>query len=278
MPTSPIVAEPLDCWIAGSPVRVEGLPVPLRARLARLLGRLTVPPASASTQRALHLRVTRRRRGDWTAQAGDDEPEAFNTIAQLIIYLEWRTVSGALDATADLAAVHGATLTRGEATVLLLAQSGHGKTTLALGLMARGWEPYADDVTLIDASTLRARVFPRCFHVDAALRVRSLDRADLEWPGTLALYVRPHRWAEEERQPTAIILVERDPRQPTALLPVTQAEAAGAILGATVHNQLAGAELARVAVRLASAARGCYRLNNGVLAEALDLIEAASAE
>ena len=278
MPTRLITAEPLDCCIAGLLVRIEGLPAPLRARLARLMGRLTAPPASAPTEPALHLRVARRGRGDWTVRVDDGEPEAFHTLFRLLTYLEWCAVTGALNATSDLAAVHGATLTRGDTTVLLLARSGHGKTTLTLGLMERGWEPLSDDVTLIDAATLRARAFPRCFHIDKSALARLRERSDLEWPGTLALYVRPNGWAEEERQPTAIVLVERDPRQPTALSPVTQAEAAGAILGATVHNQLSGPELARVAVRLASQAWGCYRLNNGVLAEALDLIEAASAE
>ncbi len=277
-PTRLKAVEPLNCWIAGSLVRIEGLPPPLRGRLERLMGRLTASPASAPTEPALHLRVTRRGRGDWIAQSGDGEPEAFHTLFQLLTHLEWCAVTGALNATSGLAAVHGATLTLGEATVLLLARSGHGKTTLTLGLMERGWEPMSDDITLIDVATLRALAFPRCFHIDSTTRIRLRERSDLEWPGTLALYVRPKHWAEEERQPTVIILVERDPSQPATLLPVTQAEAAGAILGATVHNQLSGSELARVAVRLASQARGCYRLNNGVLAEALDLIEAASAQ
>jgi hypothetical protein len=224
------------------------------------------------------VRVTRRGRGDWLAQAGDDEPEAFPSIFRLLTHVEWRAVSGALRATTDVAPIHGATLTRGEATVLLLAPSGHGKTTLTLGLMARGWQPMSDDVSLIDATTLRAHVFPRCFHIDSATRIRLLERSDLDWPGTLALYVRPTRWAKEEHRPTAIVLLDRDPRQQTVLTPVTQAEAAGAILGATLRNQLSGSELARVAVRLAAQVRRRYRLNNGVLEEALDLIEAASAE
>jgi hypothetical protein len=194
------------------------------------------------------------------------------------MHLEWRAVSGALGASVGLAAVHAAALTRGEATVLLIAQSGHGKTTLTLGLMERGWGPFADDVTLIDATTLRARVFPRCFHIDKSALARLRERSDLEWPGTLALYARPTHWATQERQPTAIFLVERDARQPTTLTPVTQAEAAGAILGATIRNQVSGSALAQIAVRLAAQARRCARLNNGVLAEALDLIEAASAE
>jgi hypothetical protein len=280
MPTRQVAAEPLNCCIAGVLVRVEGLPSPVRGRLSRLMGRLTAPPLSAPTEPALHLRAARHGRGDWTVRVGDGEPEAFHTLFRLLTYLEWCAVTSALSATTGLAAIHGATLSCGDATVLLLAQSGHGKTTLTLGLMERGWEPMSDDITLIDTATLRAHAFPRCFHIDSATRIRLRERSDLEWPGTLALYVRPKHWAEEERRPTTIVQVERDflGTSASALAPVTRAEAAGAILGGTVHNQLSGSELAHVAVGLASQAHGCYRLNNGVLTEALNLIGAASAE
>jgi hypothetical protein len=193
--------------------------------------------------------------------------------------IERRAVTMALDATKDTAIVHAAALSRGPSTVLLLAPSGSGKTTLTLGLIGRGWAPFGDDLSLISTASLRVRPFPRCFHVAPASMQALRSTPELEWSRVLSTYARPEHWAESEHQPTTILLIERDPERPTALSPVeTQAEAAGAILDATVHNQVAGSELARVAVRLAAQARRCDRLNNGVLEEALDLIEAASAE
>ena len=66
---------------------------------------------------------------------GQDAASYGDTIL-LLTQLEWHTVTTALEATEAYLPVHGAALTRDGATVLLLAESGGGKTTLTLGLIA----------------------------------------------------------------------------------------------------------------------------------------------
>ena len=265
----------LHCRIAGALISIECLPLPLAARLAQLLQPFVVAPADAEP--LLRLQVARRGRGLWSVHAADGPEEVAGRIGRILAHLEWRAVSAAVGATSGCAVIHGATLAQGSSSVLLLAPSGAGKTTLTLGLMGRGWEPYADDLSLVDAATLAVTALPRCFHVDGASLALLPTLPELESAGTLAGYLRPRHWAAAARQPQTIVLVERDPQRRSALSPMTQAEAAGALLGGAIRNQLSHSQLARIAVRLAAHARGCFRLNNGALAEALDLIEAASA-
>jgi hypothetical protein len=210
---------------------------------------------------------------------GDEDEghmEGGGRIDHLLAALEWRAVGAALGATADSAVVHGAVLTQADHTVLLLGRSGTGKTTLTLGLMGRGWEPFTDDVALVDRTSLKVRSFPRCFHVDAATRAALPLLPELEWSTTLRGYCRPRRWAQQARQPSTIVLVGRNPHRATELSPVTRAEAAGAILDATIKNALTGSMLADLAVQLACQAEWCCALNNTSLSAALDLIESTA--
>jgi hypothetical protein len=162
-------------------------------------------------------------------------------------------------------------------TVFLLGISGTGKTTLTLGLMGRGWEQFSDDVALVDVQSLDVRAFPRCFHVSAATLAVLPARPPLERAGGLAGYLRPLKWADGAGQPSTIVVVTRDLQRPSTMQLLSQAEAAGALLEATIRNQLPGSDRARVAVRLASAARSCRALNNVSLTTSLDLIEEAVA-
>lgn len=276
--TTPALAattEAVSCWIAGSLVRIEGLPPAVRACLVDLLRPFVAEPEWPSVEPLLCLRAVRHGRGDWAATGGDTGEVGCGSIARLLAHLEWRAASAALRASRDCLALHGAALARGQASVLLLAPSGTGKTTLTLGLMGRGWEPLTDDIVLVDAATLRASAFPRCFHIEAPSLGLLPQGPDVAWARALPGYARPLRWARGTYQPTAIILVRRDAQQPSMLFPMTQAEAASALLDASLRNELPGSQLARAAVGLAAGAARCCRLNNGSLANTLDLIEAA---
>jgi hypothetical protein len=280
-------AKTLDCRIAGSHIRIEALPPAVRARMVDLFRPFVVELDEHEIgEPVARFRAARRGRGDWIAQrtnlderSADQEDrrtlEGAGRIGNLLAVLEWRSVDAALSATDQYAIAHGAALRRGTDTLVLLGKSGAGKTTLTLGLMGRGWEPYTDDAILIDARSLEVGAFPRCFHVDAATLVALPARPPLEKAGGLSGYLRPLRWASAASQPSAIVVVERNPRLPTATRPLSQAEAAGALLEATIRNQLPASDRARIAIRLASEARRCCALNNMSLTDALDLIEAA---
>lgn len=58
--------------------------------------------------------------------------------------------------------IHGACLQRGEEIIMLVAESGTGKTTLSLGLIGQGYRLLTDDIILIDLITHRLIPVPRC--------------------------------------------------------------------------------------------------------------------
>lgn len=275
-PARSAVPDPVNSWIAGSHICIEDVPPAVRVRLADLLRPFTVAPAFPPSEPLVRLRVVRRGPGHWVATGGDPGDVACGSIARLLAYLEWRAVTEAIRASTGYVAIHAAALTRARATVLLLAPSGTGKTTLTLGLMSRGWEPLTDDTALIDTASLRVAAFPRCFHIEAPSLGLLPRRPDLEWVAGLPGYARPLRWAQDDHQPTAIVLVQRNSAHPSMLFPLTRAEAASALLDASLRNSLSGSQLVRVAARLASGVARCCRVNNGSLAETLDLIETAT--
>lgn len=263
----------IHCTIAGTTVRIEGLPAVPRRRIANLLQAFATPEPVADPK--LRLRVKRQKGGNWSLTVNDEEtPAACGLFACLLPHIEVQAVRQAVAATSG-AVFHGGALTRGVSTVLLLGPSGAGKTTLTLGLMGRGWAAYTDDAALMDVASLEMHAFPRCFHV----MPWSLDvlpaAPELEWIEGMNGFARPRAWAKNTRQPTTIIVVERDTARPSALSPITQGEAAGTLLGESMPTTLPKSRLAVTAVRLAAQARQCLQLNNNDLAAALDLIEGA---
>ena len=192
----------------------------------------------------------------------------------LLQYLDWLVISQSLAATRRYAVFHGAALARGAAAVMLVGSSGAGKSTLTLNLIQRGWRPLADDMTLVNLATDTIRPFPRCFHVEPEQMAREADRSAFEWPvGGITGFARPLRWAAEEHRITALFEVGRDPTSQSTCVAMTQAKGAGILLAQALLTGLAPAEVALAAVQVAGGA-SCYRLTNGDLEGALDLITA----
>lgn len=296
MSAHPSAGVPLTCDVAGIRVVVNGLPPACHRRVADILRPFVVARSDATADSSgaagitarstaadgpaahppLHLWVTRHGPADWCVEGADAEPVRFGSFARVVSHLEWRVVSDALTHSSGPVPLHAGALARGEAVVLLVAPSENGKTTLSLGLISRGWEPFADDITLLDPATLRVRAFPRHFHVmPASLGLFSPVPA-LEHDPTVWGYARPLRWAEGSRAPTAIFLVGRDPARPSALEPVTRAELAATLLRESVRTRLPLGLLASASARLAASVSVCARLNNADLTQALDLIERAA--
>ena len=189
----------------------------------------------------------------------------------LLKYLEWLAIAESLIVTSRYVVFHAATLARDGAAVLLVGPSGAGKSTLTLHLMQRGWLPLSDDVALVEAETGLLHPFPRCFHVDAAWSVQVTEQTGFERPAALTGFARPLRWASGGQRATAIFLVERDAAGRSARQPIAQAQAAGALLTQSIKTQRTPAQIAAAAAQVAGGAH-CYRLINGDLEGALDLI------
>jgi hypothetical protein len=263
--------------VAGLLLSVAGLPRARAKQLAALLAPFAAP--ADGQEPALRLVVHfRGEDGTWIVEREGERIAAFSDADLLLTQLEWHAITAGLTATRDQAVFHAGALARDGAAVILLGQSGVGKTTLTTGLIRRGWQPYADDVTLLSTHTTALEVFPRCFHMDApALRRAAAGPHFKAVPG-LPEHARPLHWAPAGLAPTAIVVIERDAQGPSAMRPISQAEAAAALLGQAMANTLPRARVADVAVRAAAGARACRRLNNGDIEGALDLLDAIAGE
>lgn len=259
-------------------VIVTGLPSSaVRARLADLLAPFVVdaPALAGSTAPTVRIGVRPWPGGPgWVVTNSGSRDHRRETDPQgLLSHLEWLVASQSIAASSACVAFHGAALARGDETVLLLANSGAGKTTLTLGLMERGWSPLTDDIVLVNNDTLTIRAFPRCFHVDQSTEALLSDHTLFAQRGRLPGYVSPAQWPAGEHAPTRIFAVQRCETCPSSRSAIMQAEAAGILLAQAIENQLTASQIARVVAGVAGKARGCYRLRNGHLEGALNLID-----
>lgn len=269
--------------IAGVAARIDGLPPRIRADMFALLRPFVVAeqePFPTPVEIEIALRPTQAGApvdaaddaGDWEAWANGEQLFRIGVYDRLLRRLEWEVMSRAVARTPDWLAWHAASLSWEGRALLLIGASGAGKSTLTMGLARRGWLPLTDDLTLLDPQTGTLAPFPRCFHVAAMEGAWAASAAALTWP-TLALpdYARPRHWGRAGCRPDWLVVMGRDTTQPTCLEPLTQAQAAGALFGATIQTA-SSAPLAQTAATVAGATVGCWELNNNDLETALDLL------
>lgn len=269
-------ARPLEVIVAGSLVRLTGLTGRRRAELAALLRPLLARHSDEHSHQdtTITIQIEPTDAGLGVSINGDHETTTFDSNS-LTSYLEWLVVSQALQRSTTTVAYHAASLALGRNAVILVAPSGSGKTTLTAGLASRGWKPLADDLTIVDIDTAALHPFRRCFHVDAFTRATLSRAMPIRTPvPSVEEYVRPTRWGPDPSQAAWIVLFRRDPAEPASITPVTRATAAGALYTASIRNRAPRADVARLSVRLASAVRGCWELNNSDIGATLDLLDA----
>jgi hypothetical protein len=185
-----------------------------------------------------------------------------------------------------LGALHaGAVVREGRATVVA-GTSGQGKTTLVLGLVARGLGLLSDELALIEPSTSRILPYRRSVHVRPGTpelvpeltflhdRPRHAIGGGVEWalPPADVARVLPGGLAEPAPLSHVILLDGRpDPRRAPSLTPVTAGLAAMELLrGMPAAATDFGGALRRLGGLLPGAS--CARLRGGALGPTLDLV------
>lgn len=275
-PSPGAASGPTVASIVGSLVRFSGASPIIHQRLAALLEPfLTTEGDGAAIDLAIRLEPAPAQ-GGWRVFVND----AFFTMAYdstyLLPYLEWLAVSRAVERATDSVVFHAASLAWERRAVILIAASGSGKTTLTSGLAGRGWEPLADDLTVVDVDNHLAHPFPRCFHADAFTRSVIGEAIHASTPDALLPdYIRPARWAAEPTDPAWVVVIRRDAEAPSSIAPITRAQAAGALFTSAIRSALPRSQVASLSASIASSIQGCWEINNSDLASALDLIEAA---
>ena len=172
-----------------------------------------------------------------------------------IAILEWQLVTDALKHRPDLFHVHGAALAPPEldGAVVLAGSAGVGKTTLARALLARGFLPFGDDVTLVDPVSLDLQPFPRAFH----LRDSDGDPRDASGPGRWPTYFQPPHYVRSPLPVKLILFLSRTTEREAQAAPLVPAEAASSLLRHSGSLLSAPAHALAVAVRVIAQARCC---------------------
>jgi hypothetical protein len=219
--------------VAGYRARVGSSSELVRATLRSILrGFDRMPESSAEGLPRFELQPVA---GEWQVVVNDEVLHQGGDFLVALGMLEFHLVTAALDGTSDFFHLHGAALcapTR-RAAVVIAADSGTGKTTLALALMLRGFMPFSDDVALIEPEALHLRPLRRAFHIAADTwplldglaggRIRS--EADVP-PG----YFTPTQWAQEPVPVRWVLFLERIAGRTPRLVPMQPAEAAAALI------------------------------------------------
>jgi hypothetical protein len=189
--------------------------------------------------------------------------------------LEWHATASALARRLDLFHLHGAALRLPDtrAGLVLAGQSGCGKTTLCLGLMAQGFLPFSDDASVIDPVRLALVPLKRAFHVDErtwtlldGIAGKTIRRPD-GYPG----YYVPEQWADSTAAVRWIVFPAFGAGLRTELVRLTLAESVQTILAHTASLQRAPAAALRTAARLARTTE-CYRLSGDEPAASIDVL------
>jgi hypothetical protein len=96
-------------------------------------------------------------------------------------HVEWACADEMLRRLSGFMHVHAAIVATSAQSMLIVGQSGRGKSTTAVGLAQAGLTMYSDDVALIEHHTLRPFSFPRPIKLDAKSRML-LERSGLAIP------------------------------------------------------------------------------------------------
>lgn len=212
----------------------------------------------------------------WRLTARGGGVHLADTLADAMISVEWRIFTDMLAHRKDLFHLHAAALLApaGNSSIVIMGVSGSGKTTLTLGLMARGFLPYADDVVLLDPRTLRPQTLPRAFHIDARTRelVEQFPPSHAwDWYTLPQGYFLPQRWAEQSVPVRVMLFPSLQPDAPPRCTALSITDATMALLPFSTTLTQSPVLALNVASRLTAQARA-YRLTTGDLEATVGMV------
>lgn len=206
------------------------------------------------------------------------------TRAEVLPYVEWAVNWQVPHVLPEFLQLHASTVQFGGGAVVFPGGSGFGKSTLTMGLLARGWRYFSDEFALIHASTRLVHPFPRAL----CLKKPSLPLAEklgvcvhrntyhLKGGKGLVGFVDPLSLGRDRVAAASpirwVIFPKYTPGAVPQLAPMSRAEAA-----LEMHRHcfnLLNCAAPGVDV-LADVVRGadCYRLTTGELGATCDLLE-----
>lgn len=242
-----------------------------------------------SSDRTVRMKVTSRRRtalGRKRYVISGDGEELFTDLrkVEVLPYLEWGINWRLLTTRTDHLLLHAATLAHKGRGVILAGGSGFGKSTLAAGLVSRGWTYLCDEFALIDPGTLKLHPFPKAICIKAGSfdivkglglplwRRRHYVKA---FKGAVG-YIRPQDFAREKADapcPIRYVIFPKyakgnEPR----LYPMAPGRAGFALAGHALNRAAFGEKAVSILSDVVRRAE-CYGLESGPIDSTCDLLE-----
>jgi len=203
---------------------------------------------------------------------------------EVLPYLEWGINWRVIATRTEHLQLHAAAMARDGQGVVFSGASGLGKSTLAAGLLARGWSYLSDEFALIDPGTLCIHPFPKalCIKSGSFGIVRDLD---------LLLYQRRHYYKAFKGRvgfvnpaevngplppsPSPIrfvifikYLAGAEPR----LYPISRSQAAFRLAASSFNRSVFGHRAVSILNRVVRGAE-CFGLEAGPIGASCDLVE-----
>lgn len=233
-------------------------------------------PTGHASNDPIEIVVTDIGADGWALRFGDEERSAGQPPDWAVARLITGVSRLALDAEPERLHLHCAALARNGCGVLISAEAGTGKTTLAAALLQHGWTYATDEMVSVELDDPIARSFPKPLSLkpgghllpgilDAQAPIDP-DRQDDPWvhvrAGSLGVRV------DDQVEPTAIVILHRafDGRldvehSPVAMHPV---DAVVALMGQTMDPQRYGPDAVTTLAQFAARCR-CVTLAVGPL-------------
>jgi hypothetical protein len=215
-----------------------------------------------------------------------DGKELFSNRRSLDVlpYLEWGINWRVMETRAAYLQLHAATLSFEGQGVVLVGNSGVGKSTLAAGLVSRGWTYLSDEFALIDPDTLRLHPFPKAMCIKAG-SFDVIERLNLPlWrrrhyvkalKGPVG-YIRPQDFApgvKPKSCPIRFVIFPKygDGEEPR-FYPILSGHSAFAMAGHAFNRHVFGKRAISILSEVARRAE-CLGLVSGPIDETCNLIE-----
>ena len=238
---------------------------------------------------SFHIRVQLRRswrslRRYYHIETNGQEQSILCNPRSVLPYIEWTTNALVARFLPDYYQIHAAAMSRHGVGIILAGTPGQGKSTLAAGLLARGWKYLSDEFALIHPTTRRLEPFPKALCIKSGsfapvlklglpLDLKRVLHKGGKGPVSLLdpLAVRPV--AVSPPCPVGLIVFpEYDPSRPPAIEPLSRARAVFDLVQVSFNFTKfrdRGLDL------LASIARQahCIRLRSGDLNQTCRLLE-----
>ena len=221
----------------------------------------------ASTSRAQQIFVDAGTTTPWLLRREQGEPVPISNAYELLYAVEKTITIETQLQRRDLFFLHAAALTINESAVLLIAESGAGKSTTAWAMANRGFGYMSDELAPVDLNTMQVHAYPH------ALCLKRPPPAPFDLPSSVistlhTLHVTTDCIPTVERKPRRLRAVFFNRYDPRALVPGLEAISSGeaaALVYRNGLNQLAHEQAGLEGAAKIASVTPCYRLTTNDL-------------